>query len=92
MALTPEQIYKLGAESLGWNNGTTAGKALIAEDLQLLKQLRLRFKQALSSPFDLGQEAIIHLLKFSKTDKRWDIRGPSGASAMVDLVTGAENT
>ena len=44
--------------------------------------------------FDLGQEAIIHLhlLKFSKTDKRWDIGGPSGASAMADLVTGAENT
>jgi len=25
MALTSEQIYKLGAESLGWNNTTAAG-------------------------------------------------------------------
>ena len=41
MALTPEQIYKLGAEALGWNNTTTAGKALIAEDLKLLKRLQL---------------------------------------------------
>ena len=41
MALTPEQIYKLGAESLGWNNSTTAGKALIAEDMALLKRLQL---------------------------------------------------
>jgi hypothetical protein len=58
MALTPEQIYKLGAESLGWNNTTTAGKALIAEDMALLKKLQLSFKQALSSPFDLCQEAL----------------------------------
>ncbi len=58
MALTPEQIYKLGAESLGWNNTTSAGKALIAEDMALLKKLQLSFKQALSSPFDLGQEAL----------------------------------
>ena len=41
MALTPEQIYKLGAEALGWNNTTTAGKALIAEDMKLLKRLQL---------------------------------------------------
>ncbi len=41
MALTPEQLYKLGAESLGWNNSTTAGKALIAEDMALLKRLQL---------------------------------------------------
>lgn len=41
MALTSEQIYKLGAESLGWNNSTAAGKALIAEDLELLKRLGL---------------------------------------------------
>ena len=41
MALTPEQVYKLGAESLGWNNTTAAGKALIAEDLKLLKRLQL---------------------------------------------------
>jgi len=41
MALTPEQLYKLGAESLGWNNSTTAGKALIAEDMKLLKRLQL---------------------------------------------------
>ncbi len=47
MALTPEQIYKLGAESLGWNNSTTAGKALIAEDMALLKRLQLA--QALGS-------------------------------------------
>ena len=41
MALTPEQLYKIGAESLGWNNSTTAGKALIAEDMALLKRLQL---------------------------------------------------
>ena len=41
MALTPEQVYKLGAEALGWNNTTTAGKALIAEDMKLLKRLYL---------------------------------------------------
>lgn len=41
MALTPAQLYKLGAESLGWNNSTTAGKALIAEDMALLKWLQL---------------------------------------------------
>lgn len=41
MALTPEQVYKLGAESLGWNNSTTAGKALIAEDMVLLQRLQL---------------------------------------------------
>ena len=42
MALTPEQVYKLGAESLGWNNSTTAaGKASIAEDMKLLKRLQL---------------------------------------------------
>ena len=41
MALTPEQIYKLGAEALGWNNTTTAGKALIAEDMKLLKRLHI---------------------------------------------------
>jgi hypothetical protein len=39
MALTPEQIYKLGAEALGWNNTTAAGKASIAEDMALLKRL-----------------------------------------------------
>ena len=58
MALTPEQIYKLGAESLGWNNSTADGKALIAEDLKLLRRLQQRFKQVLSSPFDLGQEPL----------------------------------
>ena len=39
--ITPEQIYKLGAEALGWNSSTDAGKALIAEDLKLLKRLQL---------------------------------------------------
>jgi hypothetical protein len=41
MALTPAQLYKLGAESLGWNSSTTAGKASIAEDMALLKRLQL---------------------------------------------------
>ena len=41
MALTSEQVYKLGAESLGWNNSSTAGKALIAEDMALLQRLQL---------------------------------------------------
>ncbi|WP_461557184.1 hypothetical protein [Synechococcus sp.] len=40
MALTPDQVYKLGAEALGWGN-TTTGKALIAEDMKLLKRLQL---------------------------------------------------
>jgi len=38
MALTSEQIYKLGAKSLGWDNSTAAGKALMAEDMKLLKR------------------------------------------------------
>ncbi len=41
MALTPEQVYKLGAESLEWNNSTAEGKALMAEDMALLKRLQL---------------------------------------------------
>ena len=41
MALTPEQLYRLGAELLGWNNSTSAGKALIAEDMALLQRLQL---------------------------------------------------
>ena len=40
MALTPEQIYKLGAEALGWNNSTAEGMALIAEDMKLLRRLQ----------------------------------------------------
>jgi hypothetical protein len=39
MTLNPEQVYKLGAESLEWNNSTAAGKALIAEDMALFKLL-----------------------------------------------------
>ena len=41
MALTPDQVYKLGAEALGWGNTTAAGKALITEDMKLLKRLQL---------------------------------------------------
>ena len=41
MALTPGQVYKLGAEALGWNNSTAAGKASIAEDMKLLKRLQV---------------------------------------------------
>ena len=41
MALNPEQVYKLGAEALGWNNTTAAGKASIAEDMKLLRRLQL---------------------------------------------------
>jgi hypothetical protein len=41
MALTPEQVYKHGADSLGWNNRTDVGKTLIAEALVLLKKLQL---------------------------------------------------
>ena len=41
MALTPEQIYKLGAEALGWNSSTAAGVAVIAEDMKLLRRLQL---------------------------------------------------
>ena len=39
MALTPDQVYRLGAEALGWDNSTAEGKALIAEDMALLKRL-----------------------------------------------------
>jgi len=39
MALTPYQIYELGAEALGWNNSTAEGKALMAEDMKLLRWL-----------------------------------------------------
>ncbi len=48
-ALTPEQLYKIGAEALGWNNSTTAGKALIAEDMKLLKRLQLAHTAAIST-------------------------------------------
>ena len=41
MALTPEQVYRLGVEALGWDNSTAAGNALIAEDMELLKRLDL---------------------------------------------------
>lgn len=50
MALTPEQVYKLGAEALGWNNSTAAGKASIAEDMKLLNQLYLAH-MLLHSPY-----------------------------------------
>ena len=39
--ITPEQVYRLGAEALGWDNSTAEGKALIAEDMELLKRLGL---------------------------------------------------
>ncbi len=59
MALTPEQIYRLGAESLGWNNTTTAGKALIAEDLKLLRRLYLANAMATDgsplTPYRIGR-------------------------------------
>jgi len=41
MALTPDQVYRLGAEALGWDNSTAEGKSLIAEDMKLLKRLYL---------------------------------------------------
>jgi len=46
MALTSEQVYKLGAESLGWNKSTTAGKALITEDMSLLNRLQLAHRSS----------------------------------------------
>ena len=49
MALTPDQIYKLGAEALGLNNSTAEGVALIAEDLKLLKRLQLAQAAATST-------------------------------------------
>ena len=60
MALTPEQIYKLGAEALGWNNSTAAGKTSIAEDMKLLKRLQLAHPPVTSTNWtgqgsDLGQ-------------------------------------
>jgi len=58
MALTPEQLYRLGAESLGWNNSTTAGKALITEDMALLKWLYLANAMAAAgsppTPYRIG--------------------------------------
>lgn len=41
MTLTPEQVYKLGGEYLGWNSSTAEGKELIAEDMALLNQRHL---------------------------------------------------
>jgi len=41
MALTPEEVHRFGADSLGWNNSTDVGKTLIGEDLALLKKLQL---------------------------------------------------
>jgi hypothetical protein len=41
MALTPEEVHRFGADSLGWNNSTDVGKTLIAENLTLLKKLQL---------------------------------------------------
>jgi hypothetical protein len=41
MTLTPEEVYRLGADSLGWDNSIDVGKALIAENLALLKKLQL---------------------------------------------------
>ena len=35
MALTPEQLYKLGAESLGWNNSTTGMGGSRARDRRI---------------------------------------------------------
>ena len=58
MALTPEQVYKLGAEALGWNNTTTAGKALIAEDMKLLKRLQLVQAPATSTNWTKGKPSV----------------------------------
>ena len=59
MALTSEQIYKLGAKSLGWDNSTAAGKALMAEDMKLLKRLYLANAIAADgsppTPYRIGQ-------------------------------------
>jgi len=41
MALTSDQVYRLGAEALGWDNSTAEGNALMAEDMKLLKRLYL---------------------------------------------------
>ena len=41
MALNPDQVYRIGASVLGWDSSTAAGKALIAEDMKLLKRLQL---------------------------------------------------
>ena len=44
-------LYRLGAEALGWDNSTAEGKALIAEDMKLLKRLQLaNAKGATGSP------------------------------------------
>ena len=40
MAIPADQIYRLGAEALGWNSSTAEGKAVIAEDMALLKRLQ----------------------------------------------------
>ena len=58
MALTPEQIYKLGAEALGWNSSTAAGKALVAEDMKLLKRLQLAHTYSYSTDWPNQYTAI----------------------------------
>jgi hypothetical protein len=41
MTLTPEEVHRFGADSLGGNNSTDVGRTLIGEDLTLLKKLQL---------------------------------------------------
>ena len=48
MALTPEQVYKLGAEALGWNNTTTAGKLCLLR--RLLSVEWHSFSQTIGAP------------------------------------------
>ena len=58
MALTPDQVYKLGAEALGWGYSTAAGKALIAEDMKLLKRLQLAHTPATSTNWTKGKPSV----------------------------------
>ena len=56
--LAVNQIYKLGVEALGGNNTTTAGKALIAEDLKLLRRLQVAQAPATSTNWTKGKPSV----------------------------------
>lgn len=64
MALASDQIYKLGAETLGWDDSTAEGVAVIAEDLKLLKRLQMANIAAGSTYLDkpsikFGQKPVV---------------------------------
>ena len=72
--ITPDQVYKLGAEALGWDNSTAEGKALMAEDLELLKRLQLANAMAAAdsppTPYRIGHHCNSFLTAKTSASKR----------------------